>query len=213
MNKEKTNKVLDYFEELFPDAHCELNHQNVFELLVAVMLSAQTTDKKVNQVTASLFKKYPTVESFALASLEDLQNDIKIIGLYRNKAKNLKKMAQVLLEEYNGEVPKTRKELESLPGVGRKTTNVVLSVGFDEPAFAVDTHVERISKRLGFAKKDIVIIEDSQKEIQAGVAASVRVLAIRDKVFGVDQSKADVLIDSLTEALQFVENENHNSFI
>ena len=83
MNKEKTNKVLDYFEELFPDAHCELNHQNVFELLVAVMLSAQTTDKKVNQVTASLFKKYPTVESFALASLEDLQDDIKIIGLYR----------------------------------------------------------------------------------------------------------------------------------
>ena len=98
MNKEKTNKVLDYFEELFPDAHCELNHQNVFELLVAVMLSAQTTDKKVNQVTASLFKKYPTVESFALASLEDLQDDIKIIGLYRNKAKNLKKMAQVCLK-------------------------------------------------------------------------------------------------------------------
>ena len=213
MNKEKTNKVLDYFEELFPDAHCELNHQNVFELLVAVMLSAQTTDKKVNQVTASLFKKYPTVESFALASLEDLQDDIKIIGLYRNKAKNLKKMAQVLLEEYNGEVPKTRKELESLPGVGRKTTNVVLSVGFDEPAFAVDTHVERISKRLGFAKKDIVIIEDSPKGIQAGVAAGVRVLAIRDKVFGADQSKADVLIDNLTEVLQFVENEKHNSSI
>ena len=163
MNKEKTNKVLDYFEELFPDAHCELNHQNVFELLVAVMLSAQTTDKKVNQVTASLFKKYPTVESFALASLEDLQDDIKIIGLYRNKAKNLKKMAQVLLEEYNGEVPKTRKELESLPGVGRKTTNVVLSVGFDEPAFSVDTHVERISKRLGFAKKDDTVNDVERK--------------------------------------------------
>ena len=201
MNKEKTNKVLDYFEELFPDAHCELNHQNVFELLVAVMLSArlqteyrpslprfhpadfpygecpravavmlsaQTTDKKVNQVTASLFKKYPTVESFALASLEDLQDDIKIIGLYRNKAKNLKKMAQVLLEEYNGEVPKTRKELESLPGVGRKTTNVVLSVGFDEPAFAVDTHVERISKRLGFAKKD-----DTVNDVERKVCRSI----------------------------------------
>ena len=166
--EEKTNKVLDYFEELFPDAHCELNHQNVFELLVAVMLSAQTTDKKVNQVTASLFKKYPTVESFALASLEDLQDDIKIIGLYRNKAKNLKKMAQVLLEEYNGEVPKTRKELESLPGVGRKTTNVVLSVGFDEPAFAVDTHVERISKRLGFAKKD-----DTVNDVERKVCRSI----------------------------------------
>ena len=141
------------FEELFPDAHCELNHQNVFELLVAVMLSAQTTDKKVNQVTASLFKKYPTVESFALASLEDLQDDIKIIGLYRNKAKNLKKMAQVLLEEYNGEVPKTRKELESLPGVGRKTTNVVLSVG---------------SKRLGFAKKD-----DTVNDVERKVCRSI----------------------------------------
>ena len=166
MNKEKTNKVLDYFEELFPNAHCELNHQNVFELLVAVMLSAQTTDKKVNQVTASLFKSILRPRSFALASLEDLQNDIKIIGLYRNKAKNLKKMAQVLLEEYNGEVPKTRKELESLPGVGRKTTNVVLSVEsffLKNPHFAVDTHVERISKRLGFAKKDDTVNDVERK--------------------------------------------------
>ena len=163
MNKEKTNKVLDYFEELFPDAHCELNHQNVFELLVAVMLSAQTTDKKVNQVTASLFKKYPTVESFALASLEDLQDDIKIIGLYRNKAKNLKKMAQVLLEEYNGEVLKTRKELESLPGVGRKTTNVVLSNLYNIPCIAVDTHVHRTSIRLGLVKENDSVLETEEK--------------------------------------------------
>ena len=143
-------------------------HQNVFELLVAVMLSAQTTDKKVNQVTASLFKKYPTVESFALASLEDLQDDIKIIGLYRNKAKNLKKMAQVLLEEYNGEVPKTRKELESLPGVGRKTTNVVLSVGFDEPAFTVSSFLAKpnlleirstcVSTAMIYGPKKVIVI-------------------------------------------------------
>lgn len=168
MNKEKTNRVLDYFEELFPDAHCELNHTNVFELLVAVMLSAQTTDKKVNQVTATLFKKYPTVEAFALAPLETLQEDLKVIGLYRNKAKNLKKMSQVLLEKYNGVVPNTRKELESLPGVGRKTTNVVLSVGFNQPAFAVDTHVERISKRLGFAK-----IEDNIETVERKVCRSI----------------------------------------
>ena len=114
MNKEKTKRVLDYFEELYPDAHCELNHRNVFELLVAVMLSAQTTDKKVNQVTPGLFEKYPKVSDFANASLEELQDQIKVIGLYRNKAKNLKAMAQELVENYQGEVPCTRKELESL---------------------------------------------------------------------------------------------------
>ena len=168
MNKEKTKRVLDYFEELYPDAHCELNHRNVFELLVAVMLSAQTTDKKVNQVTPGLFEKYPKVSDFANASLEELQDQIKVIGLYRNKAKNLKAMAQELVENYQGEVPCTRKELESLPGVGRKTTNVVLSVGFNVPAFAVDTHVERISKRLGFAKKD-----DTVQDVERKVCCSI----------------------------------------
>lgn len=168
MNKEKTKRVLDYFEELYPDAHCELNHRNVFELLVAVMLSAQTTDKKVNQVTPGLFEKYPKVSDFANASLEELQDQIKVIGLYRNKAKNLKAMAQELVENYQGEVPCTRKELESLPGVGRKTTNVVLSVGFNVPAFAVDTHVERISKRLGFAKKD-----DTVQDVERKVCHSI----------------------------------------
>lgn len=168
MNKEKTKRVLDYFEELYPDAHCELNHQSVYELLVAVMLSAQTTDKKVNQVTPGLFEKYPTVNDLANASLEELQDQIKVIGLYRNKAKNLKAMAQELVENYHGEVPSTRKELENLPGVGRKTTNVVLSVGFHVPAFAVDTHVERISKRLGFAKKD-----DSVQDVERKVCRSI----------------------------------------
>ena len=153
MNKEKTSKVLDYFEELFPDAHCELNHQNVFELLVAVMLSAQTTDKKVNQVTASLFKKYPTVESFALASLEDLQDDIKIIGLYRNKAKNLIMMVHQLKENFGGEVPKTMEGITSLAGAGRKTANVVLSNAFGVPSIAVDTHVFRVTNRIGIVNE------------------------------------------------------------
>ena len=111
MNKEKTGRVLDYFEELFPDAYCELNHETDFQLLVAVMLSAQTTDKKVNQLTKTLFKKYPTVEAVSHASLSELEQDIKTIGLYRNKAKNLLAMAKVLIEEYDGKVPSAQKEL------------------------------------------------------------------------------------------------------
>lgn len=169
MNKEKTNRVLDYFEELYPNAHCELVHRNNYELLVAVMLSAQTTDKKVNQVTPILFNKYPDAFTLMNASKEELEECIKVIGLYRNKAKNLKAMAKVLVESYQGEVPNNRKDLESLPGVGRKTANVVLSVGFDVPAFAVDTHVERISKRLGFAKKD-----DSVSDVERKVCRSIK---------------------------------------
>lgn len=163
MNKEKTSRVLDYFEELFPDAYCELNHETDFQLLVAVMLSAQTTDKKVNQLTKTLFKKYPTVEAVSQASLLELEQDIKTIGLYRNKAKNLLAMSKVLIEEYDGKVPSDQKDLESLPGVGRKTANVVRSVVFDIPAFAVDTHVERIAKRLGFAKKDDNVLTVEKK--------------------------------------------------
>jgi endonuclease-3 len=163
MNKEKTGRVLDYFEELFPNAYCELNHETDFQLLVAVMLSAQTTDKKVNQLTETLFKKYPTVEAVSQASISELEQDIKTIGLYRNKAKNLLAMSKVLIEEFNGKVPSVQKELESLPGVGRKTANVVRSVAFDIPAFAVDTHVERISKRLGFAKKEDSVLTVEKK--------------------------------------------------
>ena len=162
MNKIKAQEILEYMEELFPDAECELHHSNTFELLVAVMLSAQTTDESVNKLTDSLFKKYQTVEEYANAPVEQLEKDIRSIGLYRNKAKNLKAMATMLLEQYNGIVPSDKKDLESLPGVGRKTANVVQSVAFDIPAFAVDTHVERISKRLGFAKKSdtVIIVEE-----------------------------------------------------
>ena len=163
MNKEKTTRVLNYLEELFPDAYCELNHDSDFQLLVAVMLSAQTTDKKVNELTKDLFKKYPDVKTMSQASLIQLQEDIKTIGLYRNKAKNLLAMSKMLIDKYDGKVPSVQKELESLPGVGRKTANVVRSVAFDIPAFAVDTHVERISKRLGFAKKDDNVLNVEKK--------------------------------------------------
>ena len=145
-------------EEMFPEAECELTHSNPFELLVAVVLSAQATDALVNKVTPQLFEKYKKPEDYIAVPLEELQDDIKRIGLYRNKAKNIKKLSQTLVEKFNGEVPPTKKELESLAGVGRKTANVVASVAFDEPAIAVDTHVERVSKRLALCRwKDSVL--------------------------------------------------------
>lgn len=144
--------------EMFPDAHCELVHSNPFELVIAVALSAQCTDVLVNKVTKELFKKYKTPEDYLAVPLEELQNDIRSIGLYRNKAKNIQSLARLLLDEYNGEVPRDRDELTKFPGVGRKTANVVVSVAFNIPAIAVDTHVERVSKRLGICRwKDSVL--------------------------------------------------------
>ncbi|WLR46776.1 endonuclease III [Halobacillus litoralis] len=158
LNKQQIRHCLDTFEEMFPEAECELTHSNPFELLVAVVLSAQATDALVNKVTPQLFEKYKNPEDYIAVPLEELQNDIKRIGLYRNKAKNIKKLSQTLVEKFNGQVPPTKKELESLAGVGRKTANVVASVAFDEPAIAVDTHVERVSKRLAFCRwKDSVL--------------------------------------------------------
>lgn len=158
MNKEKTQRILDEFDRLFPDAQCELVHDNELQLLIAVMLPAQTTDASVNKLTKTLFQKYQSVEDYANAPIEQLENDLRTIGLYRNKAKNVKAMAQQLMSNFHGEVPCDHEALQTLPGVGRKTANVVVSEGFKVPAIAVDTHVERISKRLGFAlKKDSVL--------------------------------------------------------
>lgn len=158
LNKQQIQFCLDTMGEMFPDAHCELNHKNPFELVIAVSLSAQCTDALVNKVTATLFEKYKTPEDYLAVSLEELQNDIRSIGLYRNKAKNIRKLCQMLLEDYGGILPQDRDELTKLPGVGRKTANVVVSVAFGIPAIAVDTHVERVSKRLGFCRwKDSVL--------------------------------------------------------
>lgn len=144
--------------EMFPDAKGELEHSNPFELVIAVLLSAQCTDKLVNKVTADLFKKYKTPEDYLSVELSELENDIRSIGLYRSKAKNIQKLCQMLLDEYNGEVPSSKEDLVKLAGVGRKTANVVASIAFNEPAIAVDTHVERVSKRLGICKwKDSVL--------------------------------------------------------
>lgn len=147
-----TDWILDEMEKLFPNAHCELNHQTPFQLLVAVVLSAQTTDEAVNKVTPALFAQYPTSQDMAQAEIKDIEKYIKRIGLYRNKARSVSNLSKDLEEKFNGEVPSSYKELMSLAGVGRKTANVVRSVAFDIPSFAVDTHVDRISKRLGLAK-------------------------------------------------------------
>ncbi|WCN39335.1 endonuclease III [Aneurinibacillus uraniidurans] len=145
-------RILDTFAEMFPDAHCELTHSNPFELTIAVLLSAQCTDALVNKVTPHLFAKYKKPQDYLNVPLEELEQDIRSIGLYRNKAKNIQKLARLLLDEYDGEIPKTHADLVRLPGVGRKTANVVVSTAFGVPAIAVDTHVERVSKRLGIAR-------------------------------------------------------------
>ncbi|MFD1450019.1 MULTISPECIES: endonuclease III [Oceanobacillus] len=158
LNNTQIRHCLDVMAEMFPDAEGELVHSNPFELVIAVLLSAQCTDKLVNKVTADLFKKYKTPEDYLAVPLEEVENDIRSIGLYRSKAKNIQKLCRTLIDEYNGEVPQTKEELVKLAGVGRKTANVVASVAFNKPAIAVDTHVERVSKRLGICRwKDSVI--------------------------------------------------------
>lgn len=158
LNNKQIRTVLDVMGDMFPEAECELIHENPFELVIAVLLSAQCTDVLVNKVTEELFKKYKTPEDYLAVELSELQQDIRSIGLYRNKAKNIQKLCQMLIEKYDGKVPNTRTGLMELAGVGRKTANVVMSVAFNEPAIAVDTHVERVSKRLGICRwKDSVL--------------------------------------------------------
>lgn len=146
------NKIEAYLDELFPNPRCELNYNKDYELLLATMLSAQTTDKRVNMVTKVLFDRYPDLQSLSEAKLEDVIKIIRPIGTFNKKAANTIIIAKRLLEECNGIVPNDRAYLESLPGVGRKTTNVVLSNLFNGPYIAVDTHVSRVSIRLGLAK-------------------------------------------------------------
>ena len=168
LNKSQIRYCLDVMGELFPDAHCELKHSNPFELVIAVALSAQCTDALVNRVTEHLFQKYKTPEDYLSVPLEELENDIRSIGLYRNKAKNIQKMCRMLIDEYDREVPRDRDEMTKLPGVGRKTANVVVSVAFGVPAIAVDTHVERISKRLGISR-----LKDSVTEVETVLMAKI----------------------------------------
>ncbi len=146
-------EIIDYLDELIPNPKCELNYNKDYELLIATMLSAQTTDKRVNEVTEVLFKKYPNLEALRKSDINDIIKIIKPIGTYNKKAKNIIDIANKLKEK-NDIVPNDREFLESLPGVGRKTTNVVLSNIYNVPCIAVDTHVHRVSIRLGIANKN-----------------------------------------------------------
>lgn len=153
MNKnKKIELILDYVNSLFPNASCELNYTNDYEFVIAVMLSAQTTDKAVNNVTAKLFKKYPDLNSLANASLDEVSDCIREIGMFKVKAKNVILIAQHIINKFNGKVPKEKELLMTLPGVGNKTAGVVRAELFQGEEFPVDTHVMRISKRLGLCK-------------------------------------------------------------
>lgn len=166
--KKEYQKVLELLKQQYPDAKCELNYKTPFQLLVATILSAQTTDKKVNEVTEELFKDYPDVDSFLALTQEELENKIKTIGLYRNKSKNLITMCNQLKENFNGQVPNTMEGITSLAGAGRKTANVVLSNAFGVPAIAVDTHVFRVSNRIGLACANNV--EETEKQLQKNIS-------------------------------------------
>ncbi|MHA1755054.1 MAG: endonuclease III [Candidatus Odinarchaeia archaeon] len=153
--KEYFNTVLKLLKENYPEAKIKLKFKNPFQLLIATILSAQCTDDRVNIVTESLFKKYKTPKDFADADIDELMEDIKSTGFYRNKANNIKKASEIIVEKYGGQVPRSMRELTSLPGVARKTANIVLSDGYGiVEGIAVDTHVLRLAKRLGFSSED-----------------------------------------------------------
>jgi len=154
--------VMEKLKEEYPEARCQLNYNNTFQLLIATILSAQSTDKKVNEVTEELFREYKTPTDFLSLAQTELEEKIRKIGLYRNKAKHILEMCRILLEKYNGEVPNNMDDLISLPGVGRKTANVVLSNGFGIPAIAVDTHVFRVANRIGLADSNNVLETEKQ---------------------------------------------------
>jgi endonuclease-3 len=157
LTKPKRTRVLDTLAATYPEAKCALDHVNVFQLLVAVVLSAQTTDVRVNKVSPELFGRWHDAAALAGARREDVENVIRTIGMYRTKSSNIIRLARMLLEEYDGEVPRDMDKLMALPGVGRKTANVVLAVGFGEQRIAVDTHVFRVANRIGLCKEPDVL--------------------------------------------------------
>ena len=162
MNKETKKQILDKLEQMYPDAKAELIFSNPYETLVATMLSAQCTDKQVNKVTPAVFRRWPDVNAMAEADVEELFPMVKSCG-FKSKAGNIIAACRIIKEQYGGQVPNSMEELTALPGVGRKTANVVLSNAFGIPAFAVDTHVFRVSNRLGLAKADTV--EETERQM------------------------------------------------
>ncbi|SCG82971.1 endonuclease III [Proteiniborus sp. DW1] len=167
LDKGRIKKVLEILDKTYPDAACELNHTNPFELLIATVLSAQSTDKRVNIVTEELFKQYKTPDDFLKLTEEQLADLIRSIGFYRTKSKNILKLCEILVNEHDSKVPSDREELMKLPGVGRKTANVVVSNAFGQNAIAVDTHVFRVSNRIGLASSDNV--HDTEEDLMRNI--------------------------------------------
>lgn len=154
MNKEEAINIIEILKKTYPDAKCSLDFKTPFQMLFAVVLSAQCTDERVNKTTPEIFKKYPDAEAIVKIDIEELEKLIHPCGFYKNKAKNLKETAKILVEKYNGEVPCNMEELMKLPGVGRKSANVIMLEAFNMPqGIAVDTHCKRIANRLGFSKQ------------------------------------------------------------
>lgn len=163
----RSERILDVIEEMYPDAQPELNFESLYELCIAVILSAQTTDAAVNNVTKELFKRYPDVETLAQADVKEVETYLKRIGLYRNKAKNIVLFAKQVMENFDGEIPDNMEDLVTLAGVGRKTANVVLSEWFHIPAIAVDTHVERVTKRLKIVRERYNVVQTEERLMRA----------------------------------------------
>ena len=155
----KAKRILATLEQMFPDAECELNYESVFQLLVAVVLSAQTTDIAVNKVTVDLFDKFDSADKLAEAPIEEVESILKKLGLYHNKSKNIISLSKQLIDKFDGVVPNNMEDLITLDGVGRKTANVVLGEYYNIPSIAVDTHVERVTKRLGLVKDNASVLE------------------------------------------------------
>lgn len=164
MKNNSKKELIEKIQEIYKDAKCELNFQTPFQLLVAVVLSAQCTDKKVNQVTKTLFEKYPTANDIASLSIDEIEKLIRSCGFFHNKALSLKSLSSDIVSKFGGEFPKTKQELKTLRGVGEKTANVVVAMIFKEPAIAVDTHVFRVSNRLGLVKATTP--EKTQKQLE-----------------------------------------------
>jgi endonuclease-3 len=165
--KEEIKKVIDILLDLYPDAKAELNFSNPFELLIATILSAQCTDVQVNKTTKDFFKEYKTPEDYLTLTDEELGEKIRSCGFYKTKSKNILSTCRLLIEDFNGKIPDTLEELMTLPGVGRKTANVVISNAFSKPAIAVDTHVFRVSNRIGLADSDNVL--DTEKDLMENI--------------------------------------------
>jgi endonuclease III len=165
-NKERAKKVFDLLDAEYPDAECSLDHTNPLELMVATILSAQCTDARVNKVTPALFKAFKSAEDYATRPLDELKKYIQTCGFYHNKAKNIQANGKILVAKHGGEVPQSLEELIELPGVGRKTANVVLGTCFNIPGVVVDTHCGRLTRRLGFTKNtDPVKVEKDLMKI------------------------------------------------